>query len=106
MYCTVCSRRLGTPNMDPAKDEEALFEQLYNDIIRSDRKKRGRDAADGCVDEQEFKVSGPSPFLGLCVYPAASRSTRWRSPPCFKDRLLRAKSTRIRRMASAAAEKK
>lgn len=42
--------------MDPAKDEEALDEQLYNELISSGSNKRDRDASDGYVDEQEFKV--------------------------------------------------
>ena len=44
--------------MDPAKDEEALYEQLYNELISSGSNKRDRDASDGYVDEQEFKVRG------------------------------------------------
>ena len=45
--------------MDPAKDEEALYELLYNDVGCNG--KRGHDAGrgdDDSVDAQEVKVSG------------------------------------------------
>ena len=35
-----------------------LYEQLYNELISSGSNKRDRDASDGYVDEQEFKVRG------------------------------------------------
>ena len=42
--------------MDPAKDEEVLFEQLYTELIGSDRNKRDRGATDEYVGAQEYKV--------------------------------------------------
>ena len=56
--------------MDPAKDEEALYEQLYNELISSGSNKRDRGATDGYVDGQEFKVRGPCmcpPFARLAL---------------------------------------
>lgn len=55
--------------MDPAKDEEALYEQLYNELISSGSNKRDRGATDGYVDAQEFKVRGPMcpPFARLAL---------------------------------------
>ena len=44
--------------MDPAKDEEALYEQLYNELISGGNNKRDRDASAGYVDAQDFKVRG------------------------------------------------
>src|SRR5262249_55263934 len=45
-------------------------------------------------------------YQGSASATAASRSRRWRSPPCLGRALRRALSTRMRRMASAAAAKK
>ena len=61
----------------------------------------GREPGQGVVEGEQIVVAGRGGDAR-----SASRSTRWRSPPCLTALLAAGRSTRMRRMASAAAAKK